>query len=131
MKAIKLMGLATFICVISACSGSGGSEGSDNNVGAVSIDSSGNCSATFISDINNIIYETKILKDYFNKKRTDSEIFHQAELVINACDLFFSKHDNVTCMAKIDDNETSVSNAKIKPNCEAAQQILDLQNSSK
>lgn len=130
MNALKIMGLASLLATLSACSGSGGGGEKSGNGGTVSTTSDGNCSSDFISSYNSIVFEASTLKNYIDWKRTDSEIFHQAQVLKNVCDQFFPKHENVSCKAEVDYKEVMISSNAQKPKCEAAQKVLDLQNGS-
>ncbi len=120
MKTIKFLGLATVLSTfLSACNG-----------GTVSTTSDGNCSSDFIFSYNNIILEASTLKNYINWKRSDSEIFHQAQVLKNACEKVYPKHENVSCKAEVDHKEVMISSNDQKPKCEFAQKVLDLQYGS-
>lgn len=130
MKTIKIFWIATLLATLTACSGGGGEDGNSGNEGTVSTTSDGNCTSAFIFSYNSIVFEALTLKNYIDWKRSNSEIFHQAQVLKNACDQFFPKHENVSCKAEVDYKETMISSNDQKPKCQAAQKVLDLQNGS-
>lgn len=71
------------------------------------------------------------MKNYIDWKRLDSEIFHQAQVLKNACEQFYPKHENVSCKAEVDYKKVMISSNDQKPKCEAAQKVLDFKNGSK
>ena len=105
------------ICVALMASlflGSCGEEGS--------VDGEGYCTQRFVDDYNSIINQLKEL----NSSRNPAVRSEKLRGAVEACDTFFSRHANVTCVAHLsDEQEKKVSSEALRKGCN------NLRNSAK
>ncbi len=121
MKAVNLSVLATVCAVLSAC---GGGSDSGSGGGNVSADAEGRCTSDFVLSYNTIGHEASSLKFYLELKKSDEKIGRQAQALVNACDKFFPKHENVICKAEVIHKETTVNSNDRKPVCDEARKFV-------
>lgn len=111
----KLGAILLLTPILIAC----GSDEKGSTSSAVSVDSGGNCASSFISDYNNIVHETRMLKLTSNSLYSQSEIEARVSKMNNACNKFFTSHPNVSCKAEVDYVVKQVHSSDLKVNCDA------------
>jgi hypothetical protein len=125
--------IITSLCALflSACGGGGGTshtppKNSGTPVREASVDKNGYCTAQFIADYNNIVYEKQRLSDGSSDANSPAKL----QAVSSACDKFFASHlSDITCIAEVKYKTTSVSSASVKNECDQVKESLNRINS--
>lgn len=122
--------LTAALTLLVACSASTGRDSDNADINS-SINPDGSCTQDYIRNYNEVVIQAKNLQDNLDRKMSTENIVNQAQILKNACDRFYAKHNNINCKVDIDNSKVKIASATHKRNCDTARQIIDSnQNSS-